>query len=69
MFDQLMIGIVVGLVIAYIFVRLARSNARKVRDDTPGRPETSKFFVDDTTKLYMVIAGLILFLIIFLILQ
>ena len=61
MLSQLKIGIIIGLVIAYIIVRLARFNSRK----SPEKNEAIKYYVDDTTKVYLVIAAGIILLIVF----
>ena len=61
MLSQIKIGIIIGLVIAYVIVRLARFNSKK----SPANNQPIKYYVDDTTKVYLVIAAAIILLIVF----
>jgi len=54
------LGVLVGLLLAYIFVRFSRSAANKAPDD---RPEyinlKKKWYFDDKTKAYIAILAII----------
>lgn len=59
------LGIVVGLLLAYIFVRFSRAASEKGRDRND-RPEyidlKKKWYFDDKTKAYIAIMAIILVL-------
>ena len=59
------IGILVGLLIAYIFVRLSRPGAKKIADERPEYIDLKKkWYFDDKTKAYITIVAVIFLLLV-----
>ena len=59
------IGILVGLLIAYIFVHLSRPGAKKIADERPEYIDLKKkWYFDDKTKAYITIVAVIFLLLV-----